>query len=390
MQISRFYLVFLFAGFVFTSCIDRYSIDSGVAEDSRLVIYGILTNESKEQEITVSRSGSVEFPRFLPVSGCKIYVEDENHNKFILPESKDAGHYRAFVDPLFTKVGSCYRLFVETPNGRKYESNYEEMMPCPKVDSVYFELKTRPKSTVGESEEGIQFYVNFKGDESMGRFFRWSLQETYEYHSTWTIIRYLDEKSKEIAVPEDFSHYVCYQTAPIYEVFNLSTNGLTKNEYERYPLHFVNNETQRLLYHYSLLIKQYSMSEGSYNFWESLRKNNKDSNYLFGTQPASTRSNIKNVNDTTEIVLGDFGASAVSVKRIHIRYIPSLTFNKIKYCPNIKKNMRLDSIPTERPLYLYPFMRRNGTILWVWGDKNCFFCELLGGTTERPSYWDDK
>jgi len=89
-------------------------------------------------------------------------------------------------------------------------------------------------------------------------------------------------------------------------------------------------------------------------------------------------------------VLGYFGVSAVNTKRIHVRFISGLTFNKVKWCPNVKKKMRLDSIPTERPLYLYPFIKNDGSTLWVWGDRDCFFCQMQGGTTERPSYWDEE
>ena len=220
----------------------------------------------------------------------------------------------------------------------------------------------------------------------MGRLYRLQLEETWEYHSTWSINRFIDENDNLQIVPEDFSNYVCYKTDPIYDIYTLSTVGFTQNRYARYPLHFVNNETQRLLYHYSLLIKQYSLTPGAYNYWENLRKNSKETSSLYYRQPVPLNGNIRNLNDTTEKVLGYFGVSQVNQKRIHIRFIPGMTFNKVKYCPEIIKPYA----SLERPLYLFPYNNKDGTILWTWSDTDCFFCQMHGGTTQRPSYWDDK
>jgi hypothetical protein len=386
MKAGRTYLIILITGTLSVSCIDRYYLNSEGNTDVRIVIEGLLTNGGESAEIVISKPSSPDNFKFLPISGCNVYIEDSQNNSVALPESAQAGHYQAQLDPLFVQVGNCYRLNVKTPGGRHYLSAFEEMKPCPKVDSVYYEIETKPKNTIGEVEEGIQFYINFKGDNTMDHYFRWSLQETYEYHSTWSINRYIDEKNKLIVIPEDFSNFVCYKTEPIYEIYNLSTSGLSKNSYDRYPLHFVNNETQRLLYHYSLLVRQYSLSEDAYTFWESLRKNNKELNYLLGAQPSVLKSNIYNTSDSTETVLGYFGVSSVTKKRINIRFIPGLTFSKVKYCPEVRKLYTT----TERPLYLFPLHNSDGTVSWEWSDRNCFFCQMLGGTTERPSYWDEK
>lgn len=390
MQANKTFPVIALFCFLLSGCIDPFSIPADKSQEFNLVIEGIFTNDGNTQEIIISRPWNFEFPAFIPVTSCQVMVEDDQKQVISFSEGEKAGHYQATPSRSFVQVGKSYRLRVRTPNGKQYTSPFEKMMPCPKIDSVYYEVKTIPTATIGDEETGLQFYLNFKGNESMGRYFRWSLEETWEYHSTWTILAYINRENKYIFVPEDFSNYVCYKTEPIWNIYNLSTAGFTQNSYTKYPLHWVSNETQRLLYHYSLLIKQYSMTEGAYNFWENLRKNNKETVSLYGKQPAPSRSNIRNENDSTEIILGYFGVSAVDYKRIHIKDVPGLTFNKVTgYCLNLKKNMRLDSIPAYRPLYLYPHMKRDNTILWVWGDNECFFCNLQGGTTVRPSYMDN-
>lgn len=384
------------------SCVDKYYLPGANDPTNRLVIEGTISNYGETQEIVISRSASVTLPKFIPQEGCIVNVEDSHGNKFRLPESTDKGHYRAPTDPLFAKVGECYRLTVTVPGGDQYASPYEEMMSCPEIDSVYYKVESKATADSSEPEDGIQFYLDFKGGVDDGKYYKWDLAETYEYHSTWPVTVYVDKYDSVRRVLENYDNFVCYKTENVGDVFTLSTTGFTKNGFSKFPLHFVNNETQRLLYHYSVLVKQYTISEGAYNFWENIKKNNKESAFLYDKQPAVLKSNIRNIKDSTEVVLGYFSVSAVNTKRINITHVPGLTFNKVKYCQPFKKPYMLtdalkklrkpglDSIPKDRPLYYYPYTRGDGSVVWYYGDTSCFLCQLLGGTTQKPLYWDQK
>lgn len=401
MRTKLLILLIVFSGLL-ASCIDRFFFNGDQIQQSRIVIEGVFTNESVMQQVIVSKSSSVELPEFIPVSGCMVVIEDDRGNKIILPETSNPGYYSAPGNPDFAQVGTRYRVKVKVPGGGEYASSFEVMLPCPKVGPVYYEIDAKETSVLGENEKGIQFYADFKGDDTMGRFFRWNLEETWEYHSTWPVKLYVDRFDSVRIKLEDFSNFVCYKAEPIRDIFTLSTVGLTHNIYNKYPLHFVSNKTQRLLHRYSLLIKQYSLSEGAYAFWEDLRKNNKENVSLYGQQPSTVNSNIRNLSDSTETVLGYFGVSSVTSKRVILASVPGLTFDQTERCQPFKKpygitsemkKLRkpgLDSIPIERPLYYFPYTRPDGSIIYYWGDSDCFFCKLLGGTTEKPSYWDDK
>jgi hypothetical protein len=47
-------------------------------------------------------------------------------------------------------------------------------------------------------------------------------------------------------------------------------------------------------------------------------------------------------------------------------------------------------LPAERPLYYVPDYDVNGNIYTGLGAKECIFCTILGGTTVKPPFWDEK
>ena len=71
---------------------------------------------------------------------------------------------------------------------------------------------------------------------------------------------------------------------------------------------------------YSILVKQYSISKSEFDFWDNLKKINDKSGDIFEYQPYPVNSNIHNVNNTKDRVLGYFQVSAVKQKRKNILY----------------------------------------------------------------------
>lgn len=385
MKITKAILfIFLALGLV-TSCIERYIPDSELDFVPNLIIDATISPDEGEQEIVISESSSPESPEFIPVSGCKVTVEDDKGHRFNFSESDQSGHYRGVIDGQFVIIGSKYRLSVVTPQGKNYISSFEELMPCPPVDSVYYEIESRPTTDPEKNEDGLQFLINFEGSQTDGRFYRWQVEETYEYHSSFPLDRWRDEDLHvhDLTLP-DYSNFVCYKTANLGDIFVLSTEGFASNSYKKFKLQFVNNLTQRLQHRYSILVRQYSISKGAYQYWESLKKNNQESVDLFGRQPANVKGNISNVNDSTEQTLGYFSVSSVNSKRIMIYSVPGMKFDQVFYC----KAIPIDGpLPPDGAIY-FAWTEWGGVKVLGTTNEECIFCPILGGTTEKPSYWD--
>lgn len=372
---------------IISSCIDKYNFaGSGSGFVPRIVIQGIITADEGDQQVVVSKSSPPDSPAFSPVSGCTVFIEDEHGNQIPFPESAKPGYYTGRFEGENVIVGSRYRLSVKTPDGKQMQSKFETLMPCPDVDSVYTELQSKPTSDPQITEDGLQFYVNLKAGQGYGNYFRWQLVETYEFHSTWPLDTWLGWDGYHDLVSPDYSHYVCYETDTIGDIFVLSTLGFTANDYNRFKLHFVNDHMQRLQHKYSLLVKQYAITGDAYNYWLNLKKNNQEAMNLFGRQPSNVKGNIYNVNDTTEQALGYFSVSTVRAKRIMLSEVKGLSFSQVFRCHALVISGPLP--PDERPLYFVTDYDATGTRYIGLANPECIFCEMNGGTTLKPAYWD--
>jgi hypothetical protein len=368
-----------------TSCIERYFPGTELNFKSQLVIDGIITTGKSEQEIVISKSSPTGDPTFISESGCKIYLEDGKGHSFPFYESKNIGHYLGKIDEGFLVSGEHYRLHVRTFKGIEYVSSYEELFPCPEIDNVYYELESKQTQDPKITENGLQFYIDFKGNGNYGHFYRWQLTETYEYHSKWPLDKWLDKDGNHDLVEPDYSNFICYKTTELSNIFVLSTAGFNQNSYSKYKLHYVKDQTQQLEYKYSLLINQYSLTEKAYNYWENLRKNNQETVDLFGKQPANVKGNIHNVSDTTDVALGYFGMSSIQSKRIMVYPIPGLSFDKALQCKALT-----GPLPAERPVYFVTDYDENWNTYIGIGAAECILCTMKGGSTVKPLYWDEK
>ncbi|HAH25205.1 MAG TPA: hypothetical protein DCL77_15845 [Prolixibacteraceae bacterium] len=388
MKTIKLIIGILFAGGLITSCIERYFPGYESEFIPQLVIEGTISPDEGEQEIVISNSSSPDDPKFIAVSGCGVQVEDEKGNQFNFPESTVAGHYRGRIDGDKVIIGTHYRLLVQTPEGKQYASSYEELLPCPPIDSLYFDLETKLTSDPNKNLNGLQFYIDFKGNDSYGHYYRLEAIETYEYHSKWPLDKWQDRWGGRHNLEEpDFSNFICYKTTKLRNIFDLSTDGFSKNSYSNYRLHFVKDQTQQLQYKYSLLVNQYSLDKKAFNYWENLRKNNQETVDLFGKQPSWIKGNIYNVNDTTDFALGYFGVSTVQSKRIMVHPFEGLSFDKAQDCKAYPISGKL---PTMQLLYFANDLDENFEPYEGIAAAECIFCQLLGGTTQKPSYWDEK
>ena len=373
------------------SCIEPYDLEEHSNITSRIVVEAWINDLDTLQEVVLSKTSSPEKPSKIPLTGCSVIVNDLNDNEFIFNElAESPGTYQGKIDSSCMKVGNRFRLNFTLPTNEQYVSTYEELIACPPVDSVYYEITTLPTIDPDLNLDGLQLYMDFKASENFGKYYRLQIDETWEYHASWPISLYYAGRVYSIA--DDYSLFYCYRTMPVDQIFILTTDGFAENRYKGYQLHFVDNLTQKLMHKYSLLIKQYSISKDAYYFWMNLRKNNQESGGLFDSQPAMVKGNIINIKNPDEIVLGYFGVSSVKTKRIILSGIEGLSFDNDPYCTPTPVILGMVNWPPEEwPVYLVIFLDpATGTNQISVANKECFDCTLLGGTTEKPLYWDEK
>ncbi len=364
------------------SCVDRYFLNEYVKFVPRIVVDAFLDDLIPIQEIKISLSSNPDMPNKKPLSDCIVIVKDKFGNAFEFKEvPNNLGNYKSAVDLNVWKVGAHFQLYLETPDGDIYTTKFQEIKPCPEIDSVYYVIERKPTSDPDITEDGLQFYLNLVANETYDRYYKWVLEETWEYHSSFVKKMYNDASGVFHNGPVDSSNFICYKTRYVSDLFTVSTKGFIQNKYERYKLHFVNDHTQKLLYRYSILVKQYSINEEEYLYWKNIKENDQQSGGVYSKQPAQVEGNIFNLSDSTDKVLGYFSISSIKTKRIKVRGVKELSFENVPYCTGI-----LDGQDTP-PTYFINMSNGKGGYILAFVNDECVICTLLGGTTEVPDFW---
>jgi hypothetical protein len=287
-----------------TGCISQFIPETSDDKDL-LVVEGLITNNLSESHIKLSKSsplGSRETAK--AVSGGDIFVTDNLDNTFHFYES-EAGKYLPQSE-FHGTPGNIYKLHVNIPSAKgliKYESMPMKMVPVPEIDSVTYAKKNLvPETMYSPAQDGCQIYVTTHDPSKDCNFYRW------EYDETW-----------EFILPYNVPNKTCWVSSNSEKINIKNTSTLERNLIDKFPLTFISNNSDRLKVRYSILVKQYSMNEDEFSYWEKLQNISEQVGSLYDIIPSSVPSNVFNVTNPTEKVLGYFSVSASVSKRIFIK-----------------------------------------------------------------------
>jgi len=362
------------------SCIEPYIADID-NEPELISIEGSLVKGLSRQEIVVSRTTSLGNPVFEPVKGCMVTVLDELNNEFRFDETYN-GIYTLEMDQEALVPGRNYKMIVVTPGGDHYESEYETLQGGVPVDSVYYSIEEQLNPENGISADGLQFYVDLQAPDTISRYFRWKITETYEYTSAGPINYYYVDLSFEPVVPDDiWGLYRCWKTEELGDIYLTSTLNLTANEKKQIPLNYVTTLNDRLKIKYSLLVYQYALDEEAYNYFMQNKIATEGSEGLYTRQPQQPVTNIYNVDNEEERVLGYFWTSELSSRRIFVPKLAELDVKDYFYPLEVFNMEDHGAGPFPMAIMVEEGVR-------ITGSPICFDCTRRGGTTQRPSYWE--
>ncbi|MBE9510984.1 MAG: DUF4249 domain-containing protein [Bacteroidetes bacterium] len=388
MPVNKYHILLLML-LTCSSCIEPF--EPVIKESPKvLVINGKITDQPGMHYVGISRSTPYRKPSYQPVSGYVVSVTDEN-GEMILFNERENGKYSADIPGSFLAVGKAYRLQVFTPNQREYCSEYDTLLACPPIDSIYYEVETRETSDPDFILGGIQFYLDMTGSASDSRDFMWQLEETWEY---WAALfsQYIRREGEEVISFHSNDHFFkCWKTYPIGEIYTKTTRNLSVNALKRNSLNFVSNETDRLKVKYSLLVKQQSLTRRSYVYWEKMRAQSRETGGLYETQPSSAIGNIYNTTDPDEVVLGIFYATQQRTKRIMVDNISGENDPFEFKIPYLTCEWE-DATSTFQSGDNFPYYLKSNNPSgygspYLTADRICFDCRIRGGINVKPDYW---
>jgi hypothetical protein len=364
-----------------SSCIEPYEPLINETQEV-MVIDGMVGDRAAYYEVRVSTSSPYNNPGYQPVDGCVVTVEDGQGNIRVY-DMEGQGRYRAWLQAPFLEVGKVYAVEVRIPNGTVYRSEFDTLLPCPPIDSLYFFQQTSGGTDPDDTWNGIQFYNDVRGGVDGTRNYRWRATATWEYHSPYTA-QYVRYRGMNIPYIQD-TVSACYLTETIETVYAASTQLLTENNIFQNKLHYVSDQTPRLTERYSLLLEQHSLTDQAFTYWEKIAAQSASGASLYETQPASGQGNIYRVNSDAK-VLGCFYATQIQEERIFVDK-DDLDFRAGAYTCRLDTLYDNSSFNFDKHYFLISLEPLGPGPLWLSGLEKCFNCTLHGGDNELPDFW---
>ena len=387
-SVRHIILLLVIAFAVLSGCVERYRPDDMYLKEGLLVISAHITDSPDPQVVEISRSSHPEAPKFNPELGCYVLLFREDGESREFTPGWQPGYYVADLDSSFLSTGMTYQLQVFTQDGKEYLSDFDMIRPVPAIDSIYYKVEDRYYNGEDEPVPGIRFYVDFTYDDASYEYIRWELTETYEFHNPVMEAYVYENRRTRILLEGEDNSRICYITHTVPVSYSLSTKNLGYGSYNQ-AFDFVPNDwnEQKLLFKYSLLVRQYSLGPEGFHYWNELGSSLEGQGMLFDKQPALLESNICNTADPDEKVLGFFTMSRVQEIRGFAEDIPGLDHKPNPYyCLPVDRGPG-SGTPTSFPSY-FARATYDGVTVYAEVNKHCVDCrEYKGSSATKPYFW---
>lgn len=344
------------------SCLSEIDLAAPPSTANNLAITATLLKSSPSTlHVTVSQVDNFSgFSTPIPVNDAQVFLLNEQGEGISVPLQFE-GIYRLTIPDngsMAIEEGQSYQLQINTIEGKTYTSSFEKLNAVPTASGLTYELETR--EDINEFEDivdqtFIRFFINTPltadsgGDKAV---LKWDMTGTYRF------VESLDEREN---IPSQKS---CYVSEILQRERPVVFNG---NESPRSVLEkqFIIEEelNHRFARGYYLTVRQQSISEEAFEYWESIRKVVDISGNFFEAPPGKIRGNFSNTADPEEDVFGYFSAIQEDTIRL---FVSPADIDQIilPLCPGSV------AVGQEPPRFI------------------CFECLLLpNSSSQKPDYW---
>lgn len=386
MRSLKFLAVLLF---LCVSCLEPYDPAVNEEQIDALVVDGSLDIEGKATVKLTRALPLLKFANAPLETGATVSIESNDGEKINLTET-EPGVYSA--SNLAVNFQSSYTLNIIRSNGSVYKSNEVKIYKTPDIENVFF--------AAAPTGDAIDFRVNSKdtNPDATG-FYAYECIETYEYTA-----QYFSRFKRIDGVPvlRKKGEFVdtCWHELPV-PMTLVSTKRLTENTISGHNVTTINLKSQKISRRYSLLVRQRSISEDEYNYRRLLDKTSNEQGGVFAEIPGSVVSNVRNVDDPNEVVLGYFRAHEMKEKRFFISHQTLPRNLQLPLDPeqcDLETSCPVGVKPTgpnqcveilqlsDSKIIITSFAVQNNTV-YVFSTNECGDCTKKGGKTMPPDYW---
>ncbi|CAN5327325.1 hypothetical protein BH09BAC6_BH09BAC6_05580 [soil metagenome] len=382
-------LMFVIA--IAASCKKPYAPPVIKADNNYLVVEGVIAAGGDSTNIKLSRTVKLaDSVNINPEKGAKVVVQGDQNVTYPLKESV-GGTYSALLNLDNTHK---YRLSITSADGRTYLSDYTEVKVTPPIDTLAYSI----------TANGINFSSNAHDPANNTRYYRWDYKETYVY-ITPIFTFYKFDKSRSIytthqSVLRTPAEYIntCYVTRNSTTILLNSSARLQQDVIVNNPIAQLSTTSDKILHRYSMLLKQYAITKGAYDFYTILKKNTEQLGSIFDAQPSQLKGNIHCTSTPAEPVLGYISACTVAQKRIFIDRsdLPAWPVPHTDCAPYVVGWYKGEGTPPEVSAFIviplepimsgYDEKKKDTTYSVHVGDYFCVDC-TYHGTNKKPAFW---
>jgi hypothetical protein len=379
-KLIKLTLTFVGITLIFQNCIYEFTPKTGNL-GNLLVIYGMVTNEMGPHEITILKTKKINSKVNEPVRGAKVSIFDDKGDIVQLTEDT-VGKYHT-PETFAGQIGAKYKLNIESQEGKKYESDYVELLDVPDISELEAEKITKPATGTSPESSGYQFYVSTKPGTGEQKYYKWDVFEDWEYRIPYLFSAYWDGTVLTQIDPPLPNK--CYKHTQFNDIYISNTKNFQTNYISHYPLNFTPGSL-KFFFKYGIYVRQYALSEFSYNYWYSAMENNQP-DPLYSKIPFQLIGNIKCISNPNEPVFGIFEASAVKSKGITAYLVTS----EIQSSTDCDYVLPLQGVRPQDLMNQIPgWIGDAGASLVLVPRKECVFCKYNGGGTGiRPDYFEE-
>lgn len=362
---------------VLSGCKKPYTPQTVSAPNNYLVVEGVIDTGPDSTFVKLSRTVDVSTKKsFKPELFAEVDVESDANVSYPLPE-KGNGTYASA--PLNLDNGHKYRLYIKTADSRTYLSDFVEAKTTPDIDSLGYKIQSN----------GVQVYVSAHDAASKTRYYRWDYDETWLFHTTYISLYKLVDNLPVYRPPAE-QIYQCWGSDTATNITLASTTRLSTDLVTQQPIAFIPSSAEKLGERYSIVVRQYALTQAGYEYYVNLKKNTEQLGDIFDTQPSSIKGNISCTSNPSEPVIGFISAGTISKKRIFVdrRELPAwrtYTYYDERDC--LQDTISLKTPDKVRFYYAGPPYGYLPTSLpYLAASIECVDCTLRG-TNKQPDFW---
>ena len=276
-----------------------------------LVVDGMITNAPGPHQIKLRQTADRE-KISDPLSGATILIKDNLGNSEYLTEVSE-GVYEFAGTTLKGTPGQSYSIEITLAGNDSVYRSVPEVMPATLAsDSIYYEFDTIQELTESGNSTDVDVIRVLRNtvvpETEFPVYLKWNIDEVYKF----TEYDFPDALNK----PPPSCYITDYPEAQNIHLYDgskldpgiIDTETMAEREldYTFYQLRYIN-------------VTQYSITRRAHDYWKQVNQIVNQSGTIFDVPPANAHSNIFNINDPSETVLGYFHAASVDSSRFFVR-----------------------------------------------------------------------